>query len=77
MENSGYGRPYRFRKFIAVLSFLLLLLFVSSISAAVAASGGEGGSKAWEWGDTYRVMNFAVLVIALVFLLRKPLSQAR
>ena len=76
MKNSGSGRPHRLRKFIAVLFFLALLLGVFSISAALGASGGEGGSKSWEWEDTFRVMNFAVLAIALVFLLRKPLAQA-
>jgi F-type H+-transporting ATPase subunit b len=33
-------------------------------------------TKGWVATDTYRVMNFAVLAIVLVFLLRKPLSQA-
>jgi F-type H+-transporting ATPase subunit b len=76
MKNSGSGRPHRLRKFIAVLFFLALLLGVFSISAALGASGGEGGSKSWSSTDTFRVMNFAVLVIVLVYLLRKPLSQA-
>ena len=33
-------------------------------------------TKGWVATDTYRVMNFAALAILLVFLLRKPLSQA-
>lgn len=41
---------------------------------ADAAHGG--GGKGWVSTDTYRVMNFAVLAVALVFLLRKPLTQA-
>jgi F-type H+-transporting ATPase subunit b len=32
--------------------------------------------KGWAATDTYRVMNFAVLAVALFFLLRKPVSQA-
>ena len=76
MKNSGSGRPHCFRKFSAVLFFLVLMLGVFSISAALGASGGEGGSKGWVSTDTFRVMNFAVLAIALVFILRKPLSQA-
>ena len=54
----------------------MLLSGVFSTSTALGASGGEGGSKGWVSTDTFRVMNFAVLVIALVFVLRKPLSQA-
>lgn len=47
------------------------------------AAGGEQGtehaappSKGWQATDTYKVMNFAVLAVALVFLLRKPVKQA-
>jgi F-type H+-transporting ATPase subunit b len=43
---------------------------------AVASSGGEGGPKGWAATDTYRVMNFTVLAVALFFILRKPVSQA-
>jgi len=76
MKNSGSGRPHRLSKFMAVLFFLVLLSGVFSISTALGASGGEGGSKGWVSTDTFRVMNFAVLAIVLVYLLRKPLSQA-
>ena len=75
MKNSGSGRPLRSRKFIAVLFLLVLLLGVFSTSTALGASG-EGGSKGWVATDTFRVMNFAVLAIVLIFLLRKPISQA-
>jgi F-type H+-transporting ATPase subunit b len=47
--------------------------------AFAASGGGEHGevkAKGWVATDTYRVLNFAVLAGALVFLLRKPLSQA-
>jgi F-type H+-transporting ATPase subunit b len=76
MKNSGSGRPLRSRKFIAILFLLVLLLGVFSASTALGASGGEGGSKGWVATDTFRVMNFAVLAIVLIFLLRKPLTQA-
>jgi F-type H+-transporting ATPase subunit b len=76
MIFSGSGRPHCLEKFSAVLFFLMLLIGVFSISTALGASGGEGGSKPWEWEDTFRVMNFAVLAIALIFILRKPMSQA-
>jgi len=76
MKNSGFGRPHRAGKFIAVLFLLVLLLGVFTISTALGASGGEGGGKGWISTDTFRVMNFAVLVIVLVYILRKPMSQA-
>jgi F-type H+-transporting ATPase subunit b len=76
MKNSGFGRPHRSGKFIAALFLLVLLSGVFSISTALGASGGEGGTKGWVSTDTFRVMNFAVLVIVLVYLLRKPLSRA-
>lgn len=39
---------------------------------------GEGGqgAKGWVATDTYRVMNFSVLAIALFLLLRKPVAKA-
>ncbi len=76
MIFSGSGRPHCLEKFSVVLFFLMMLIGVFSISTALGASGGEGGSKPWEWEDTFRVMNFAVLAIALIFILRKPMSQA-
>jgi len=45
------------------------------------SSGADKGHssavhKGWVKTDTYRVMNFAVLAIGLIFLLRKPVSEA-
>jgi F-type H+-transporting ATPase subunit b len=42
----------------------------------MASSEGGGGTKGWVSTDTFRVINFVVLAVALVFILRKPLSQA-
>ncbi len=78
MKSSGL---YRNRGF----SYLLVLLIASAVLfsfgiGVAGASSGEGGHgaepKGWVATDTYRVMNFAVLVIALFFVLRKPVSQA-
>ncbi|MCX5881695.1 MAG: ATP synthase F0 subunit B [Deltaproteobacteria bacterium] len=41
-----------------------------------AHEGDAHKAKGWVATDTYRVLNFAVLAGALVFLLRKPISQA-
>lgn len=45
---------------------------------AAEAGHGEGGDHGTGWAatDTYRVMNFTVLAVALFFLLRKPVSRA-
>jgi F-type H+-transporting ATPase subunit b len=49
-------------------------------AATLYASGGEangGGIPAAKWWDLlYRVLNFAALVILLVYFLRKPLANA-
>ena len=76
MKISNARRPHWAKKFATVFFHLVVLLSVFSISTALGASGGEGGTKGWISTDTFRVMNFVVLAIVLVFLLRKPLSQA-
>ena len=55
--------------------FFVALFVIWTGGLATASSGGEHESKGWVATDTYRVMNFAVLAIALFFLLRKPLSD--
>jgi F-type H+-transporting ATPase subunit b len=55
---------------------MVLLLGVFSISTALGAAGGEGGGTGWVSTDTFRLMNFAVLLIVLIYILRKPVSQA-
>jgi F-type H+-transporting ATPase subunit b len=59
---------------IAVFSFLAIG------TIAFASSGGEGHSavvaKHWTATDWERVMNFAVLAIALFFVARKPVADA-
>ena len=67
--GTSRSHPKKFNK--AVVLLYVVLFFTLSISTAFCASG-----KPWEWEDTYRVMNFTVLVVALIFILRKPLSQA-
>ncbi len=66
--------------FSAVIAVLLLVVLISGgVSIASSGEGGEHGGaakKGWVATDTYRVMNFAVLAIALFFILRKPVAQA-
>lgn len=60
--------------FIATLMFMLF----SAAFVFASASGGEEGELHQKWVavDTYRIMNFTVLVVGLFFLLRKPVSKA-
>lgn len=60
------------RVMIAGLSAIMLFFCFSGL--ALAAS--EGGSPGWLETDWYRLMNFTVLITALFFLLKKPVSQA-
>ena len=76
MKITGFGGLHRFKKSSAVILLILLLFFGLSIPTALSASGEDSGAKGWTSTDWFRVMNFTVLAIALVFLLRKPLSQA-
>jgi len=76
MKISCFGRLHRFKKSPAVIFLILLFLIGFSLPTALAASGEDSGTKGWAATDWFRVMNFTVLAIALVFVLRKPLSQA-
>ncbi len=86
------GRFPMIAKLAPVLVAAMFLFFFAGIAAgssagssgaehATEASGGNGEehateAKGWVATDTYKVMNFAVLAIALIFLLRKPMKKA-
>ena len=78
MGIPGFGRrPDHLRVRVVALGILFVCLSISvGVGTALGASGGEGGAKGWVATDTWRVMNFVVLVVALFFVLRKPISQA-
>ncbi len=60
---------------VVLMTAIVFLIFGTAI--AFAASGGEGdGHQKWVATDSYRIMNFTVLVVGLFFLLRKPVSKA-
>lgn len=79
MRSSGLNRKYN-KKILTILVLFAAALLVCNISAAFAAGGGDGhgeaAPKGWVATDTYRVMNFSVLFIALFLLLRKPVANA-
>ena len=56
--------------------FLMFFLFLAGTAIASSPEHGGGDAKHWLNTDWYRVMNFTVLIGALFFLLRKPVSQA-
>ncbi len=65
-----------------IITYVLLIfsiLFLSFGGAAYGSSGEEDGAhstKVWVDEDTYRVVNFSVLFIALFLLLKKPVANA-
>lgn len=55
---------------------LLTVVFLFGVGVAAVYASSGGGQKHWTTDDWIRVMNFAVLVGVLFFLLKKPLSEA-
>ncbi len=79
MNQTDRKRPKVGRQRIGYLILITVLLLSFNIGFAMASGGeGEHGAppKGWVATDTYRVMNFSVLALALFFLLRKPVKQA-
>jgi F-type H+-transporting ATPase subunit b len=89
-KNIGEGSlmkiPHLSKGWHRGLLLIMLMMVLMWGGVVIASSGGEGHgdggehhgdakAKGWVATDTYRVMNFAVLAAALIFLLRKPLSQ--
>ena len=66
------------KRAMALTCILAMMLVAAPMTALAAGGGGEGGGGGSHWvaTDTYKVMNFAVLAIALFFILKKPVSQA-
>ena len=64
-------------RLLMICVVMVLILSFSGITIGSSEEGhGETEAKGWGATDTYRVMNFVVLALALFFLLRKPASQA-
>ena len=66
---------------LLIFGLTLSVLLMPAVGLCAAESGhgegsGESGTKGWVATDTYRVMNFVVLAVGLIILLRKPLSKA-
>jgi len=80
MNSSRQTRKQDKVMIISRLALVFALLCILCAGPALAASGGgehgEAEPKGWVATDTYKVMNFGVLAIALFFILKKPLTQA-
>jgi len=72
-------RVDRRKRWPVVLLLMAMLLFGFAGATLSSTEGGDHAqaheSKGWVATDTYRVMNFTVLALALFFLLRKPLAK--
>jgi F-type H+-transporting ATPase subunit b len=62
--------------FIVLATFFFCFVAPGFCSSDTEGHGASHGTKGWVATDTYRVMNFLVLAVALIFILRKPLKQA-
>lgn len=67
------NRNYKKGSIVLIAVAVLLFCFIGVV---LASSGGESGTKGWVATDWFRVMNFSVLAVALIWLLRKPASKA-
>ncbi|MFH1152506.1 MAG: ATP synthase F0 subunit B [Pseudomonadota bacterium] len=65
------------KRFITIFSTAALLI-VSLAGVVLASSGGgheAAAPKGWVITDTYKVMNFLVLAVALFFIAKKPVAE--
>lgn len=76
--NLSSIKPRRLSLLRRLLLIGVVVFFMSCSGLVFASTEGEGheaASKGWVATDTYRVMNFAVLAIAVFFIARKPFSH--
>ena len=81
MRISGIcGKETGMFRNVWLLAVIVAVALCFSAGAVMASGGGDGEHgakpKGWVATDTYRVMNFTVLAVALFFILRKPASRA-
>jgi len=75
-HSNGFKKYRRQNVIVLRRVFSRALMICIGIASDSSEEGhGSSPSKGWVATDTYRVMNFAVLAIALFVLLRKPVSQ--
>ncbi len=72
----GINRKRRIVKKGSMVIGITTLALFCAVGIVLASSGEAGGTKGWVATDTYRVMNFTVLAVALFLVMRKPVSKA-
>ena len=72
----GIKRKHRIVKKGSMVIGIATLALFGVVAIVLASSGEAGGTKGWVATDTYRVMNFTVLAVALFLVMRKPVSKA-
>ena len=75
-RSSNRHRAFEISRWVVLLIAVTLIFFSTAAMGATDEHGAEAPAKGWVATDTYKVINFAVLAIALVYLLRKPMSKA-
>ena len=76
MRLSNRRHAAEMRHWVVLLTAAVLVFFSATAMAASDSHGGEAPAKGWVATDTYKVINFTVLAVALVFVLRKPVAKA-
>ncbi len=76
MGIPGFKRRSAYQSARLIVIAVVLVWLTMGMGTVLGASGADSGAKGWIATDTYRVMNFVVLLVALIFILRKPISQA-
>lgn len=78
MGSPGFDRRpgYQRARLVIVAVVAVLACLSMGVGTVLGTSGAESAAKGWIATDTYRVINFVVLLAALIFILRKPISQA-
>ena len=76
MREAGISRFGRYLHSAPFVIVLILLITAFAAGGVWASGGGHGEAKGWMATDTYKVMNFAVLIAILIFVMKKPVSNA-
>ena len=76
MKFPGFKQGHRPKAIGPICLLLGIVLLFCCTGVALGSSEADSGPKGWVKEDSYKVMNFVVLAVAIFFLLRKPVSKA-